>query len=87
MTKKVKQQAETWPRIYVGPSFPKSLLKQMTIFANGYPAPVADLIGQHPELKDLFVATAALPATMVQIAKKGSYLHSVYQRATTFKGE
>lgn len=67
----------TWPRIYVGPSLPKAKLPQFTVFANGYPQYVQDLIDKCPSLKQLIVPTSKVQQARRELAVKGTLLNTL----------
>lgn len=67
----------TWPRIYVGPSLPKAKLPQFTVFANGFPQHIQDLMAKSPSLKQLIVPTSKVQQARRDLAVKGTLLNTL----------
>ncbi|MGN0902874.1 MAG: hypothetical protein ACI4M9_06285 [Succinivibrio sp.] len=79
--------AESWPRIYVGPSIPKGYLKANMVFADGLGTVAQELINKYPELNTLIVPTKNYVTAMSEVSRVGSRLHSAYEKALNIKGE
>jgi len=62
------------PTMYLGPNLPGGVLSHGAVFTGRLPAAVLDLAGESPELADLLVPVADLPAAKKQLATAGSKL-------------
>lgn len=79
--------SKAWPRIYVGPSLPRGKLVKNTVFAEAYPAHIAELIKAHPTIDQLIVPTSKLQKAKLELAQKGSLLNELSKKIINeFKG-
>ncbi|BFH15916.1 hypothetical protein WJ0W_003282 [Paenibacillus melissococcoides] len=65
--------------IYVGPNLPGAGLSRFTVFREGVPAYLADVLEKQPAIKILIVPVAEMSATMTRVATPGTLEHSAYQ--------
>ena len=62
------------PTIYLGPNLPGGVLSRGAVFTGRLPAAVLNLAGESPELADLLVPVAKLPAAKKELATPNSRL-------------
>lgn len=74
-TKTIKQL------VYVGPTLSEGRLSFSTVFMNGLPFHVQELVDAHPWLEQLFVPTSELDMAIKATKDKGSYLNILYNKA------
>ncbi len=67
--------------IYVGPTLSEGRLSFSTVYVNGLPAHVQELVDMHPWLKSLFVPVSELDKAIKATKEKGSYLNILYNKA------
>ena len=60
------------PLIYCGPTLPRGILTQHTVYRGGFPVHLAKYFEQCPAIKRLFVPADNLNKTMQAISKTGS---------------
>jgi len=63
---------EKMPLIYCGPTLPRGVLTQHTVYRGGFPAHLNKYFEQCPAIKRLFVPASDLNKTMLAISKTGS---------------
>lgn len=66
--------------MYVGPSLSKGRLSHATVFLDGLPANVQELVDQHSWLKHLIVPTSQIEIAKESIKQKGSFLNVLAER-------
>ena len=71
MAKKKKKKTPPAPQVYIGPNLPGGTLSSFTVFKNGVPAHVEQLVAQTPELADLFVPVSRLAESRRRLARHG----------------
>lgn len=84
ITTKPKAPAKPERFIYCGPSLPGGLLQQHTIYKGGVPGHLADIIGQCPAIKSLFIPPAKLAAVSEAIRSPGSLENLRYRDIQKF---
>lgn len=62
-------------RVYVGPSLPKGVLTQFTVFRGEFPPHIAALMGKSESLKHLMVPVAKLSQARKEVMTSGSLLN------------
>ncbi|MNO15518.1 hypothetical protein D3C76_51840 [compost metagenome] len=65
--------------IYIGPNLSNGRLAQYTVFKDGVPKHLEDVIEKNPVIKDLFVPLARLADAQAKIATVGTIEHQAYQ--------
>ena len=75
-TKNTKQQL-----IYVGPTLSEGRLSYSTVFIDGFPAYLQEILEKHPWFKQLFVPVSDLNMAIKATKEKGSYLNILYDKA------
>jgi len=79
--RKKQQQAPPSPTlIYVGPTIQHGRLTQNTVFRDGFPSYLDDLLQGDPDIELLIVPVQQLVATRIAAATPGTPQHTVYQR-------
>ena len=66
--------------VYVGPSLSRGRLSHATVFLDGYPAHVQELMVKHPWLKHFMVPPAEIDKALVSMQQKGSFLNNLCKR-------
>ena len=61
--------------VYVGPSLPKGVLNQFTVFRGEFPPHIVTLMGKSESLKNLMVPVSKLSQARKEIMTKGSLLN------------
>ena len=74
-TKTIKQL------VYVGPTLSEGRLSFSTVYMNGLPLHVQDIVDAHPWFKQLFVPVSELDMAIKATKDKGSYLNILYNKA------
>lgn len=67
--------------IYVGPTLSEGRLSFSTVYVNGLPFHVQELVNLHPWFKQLFVPASELDKAVKATKEKGSYLNILYNKA------
>lgn len=70
--------------IYVGPSIPKSGLEQYTVFANGLPQHVENLIVKCPSIRSLIVPVRELSEVRRNISQPGHAQSLLFKEINAF---
>ncbi len=71
------------PVVYVGPAFRDSILSAFKVYRDGIPAEFAgDAV-----YRNLFVPVSGLNQAMVDVKKKGTLLHTFYEKAVAAHGK
>lgn len=81
---KPKQQKnmkkEATPVIYVGPNLAGGRLSSFTVFREGVPAHLKDLIEKHPEIQSLIVPLSKMQKAQTNSSKSGTLEHKAYKK-------
>jgi len=75
-TKSIKDKV-----IYVGPTLSEGRLSFSTVFEDGLPMYLVEIITRHPWFKQLFVPISELNMAIKATKEKGSYLNILYNKA------
>lgn len=67
--------------VYVGPTLSEGRLSFSTVYMNGLPLHVQDIVEAHPWFKQLFVPVSELDMAIKATKDKGSYLNILYNKA------
>ena len=67
--------------IYVGPTLSEGRLSFSTVFIDGFPAYLQEILEKHPWFKQLFVPVSELDMAIKATKEKGSYLNILYEKA------
>lgn len=70
-TKPEVKKIETYPVMYVGPTFPHKLY-QNTVYKNGIPQIAKEIIEKHPEVSQMFVKLDRVSDMKKELATKNS---------------
>lgn len=79
-TENMKNGKKSEQLMYVGPSLSKGRLSHATVFLDGFPANVQELLDKHSWLKHLMVPTAEIDKAKESIKQKGSFLNKLAER-------
>lgn len=71
--------------IYCGGNFPGGKLASYTVFKDGFPLHIKDLIEKCPALKSLFVKTEDFPTMMQKINDRNSAEHQIFLQVEKFR--
>lgn len=71
MAGKKKKKTPPAPQVYIGPNLPGGMLSSFTVFKNGLPAHVQEMVRQTPELADLFVPVSRLAEARRKLLRHG----------------
>lgn len=61
--------------IYIGPSLSGARLIHATVFREGYPTYIKEMLNAHPWLKNLFVPVSSYADSMKQVHTQGTALY------------
>ena len=67
--------------VYVGPTLSEGRLSFSTVYMNGLPLHVQELVDAHPFFRQLFVPVSELNEAVKATKEKGSYLNILYNKA------
>lgn len=67
--------------IYVGPTLSEGRLSFSTVFYDGIPAYLQEIIKDHPWFRQLFVPVSELELAHKATQEKGSYLNILFNKA------
>ena len=67
--------------VYVGPTLSEGRLSFATVYTNGLPVHVQEIVDAHPFFKQLFVPVSELNEAIKATKDKGSYLNILYNKA------
>lgn len=67
--------------VYIGPTLSKGRLPYATIYYNGLPEHIQEIIKANPWFRQLFVPIEKMEKAIASTHKKGDVLHTLYQRA------
>ena len=67
--------------IYIGPTLSEGRLSFSTVFFDGIPAYLQEIINAHPWFRQLFVPVSELEMARKATQEKGSYLNILYNKA------
>lgn len=67
--------------VYVGPTLSEGRLSFSTVYINGLPVHVQEIVDAHPWFKQLFVPVSELDMAVKATKDKGSYLNILYNKA------
>jgi hypothetical protein len=71
MAGKKKKKTQPAPQVYIGPNLPGGALSSFTVFKNGVPAYVEEMVRQTPELSDLFVPVSHIAKARRELLRHG----------------
>jgi hypothetical protein len=66
-------------RIYLGPNLPNGRLAHATVFRDGIPAHLNDLLESYPEVGTLIIPVSEMAATQSRIGRSGTPEYQAYQ--------
>lgn len=72
--------------VYVGPDIP-GVVKRYKVFNNGIPEKLSKKLEENPVFQSMVVPVEKLAQVNAELAKEGSALHVLYQKAVKSKGE
>lgn len=67
--------------VYIGPSLSGSRLLHATVFRDGYPIYIKEIMEEHPWFKNLFVPVEEYAESMKTIRKPGTALYIFAKRS------
>lgn len=71
--------------IYVGPNLEHGRLAQYTVFSDGVPGHLSDLIEAHPSIHDLIVPVGELGNVQIRISQPGTPEHTAFAQLSARK--
>lgn len=70
---------------YIGPNMPEA--KQYTVFNNGLPAALQEMVKQHPVFRSLVIPVGRLSQACAELSAPGSALNILYKKAEKIRSE
>ena len=78
-TERENVQSKKEQLIYIGPSLPGGSLAQHTIFRDGIPKHIDEVLKKYPQVDTLIVPIAKLLEAQEELRRKGTAIQQAYQ--------